>query len=400
MNIKDEQRIPMLGVHIDDFSRQEFFDEAIRLVRQPEQFHYITTPNSEMVLRSMHHESYRRAIIGADLVLLDGAGLNFASLVMNGHTIPRVTGTELTEYLIDSIKQKTLTVSSIMILRRADGLSSRQQIVNFFKEAIPETSVTIIDVNPQVVDIDSIAHEVEKVAPQLIFCGLGNPYQEEILATLSKKISTQTVALAHGGALDFIIGTQKRAPKIFQKVGLEWLWRLIKQPWRYKRIYNAVIKFPIKVIHWRLRMQFQYRISVMALIFNEAGDILLGEFAPRGHWGIPKGGQDPGETQEQTARREIFEELGIKSEDLTTRGQKTKIYTYLWPAWHRQNRGYKGQQIDIVFFDYHGDNVITPDNYEVTDWQWAPRDKLFAIINPLRHGVAQAALDAYDQSKK
>ena len=61
------------------------------------------------------------------------------------------------------------------------------------------------------------------------------------------------LAIGVGGAFDFISGRVKRAPKFLQKVGLEWLWRLILQPWRIKRIYNGVVKFSWLVLKEKIR---------------------------------------------------------------------------------------------------------------------------------------------------
>ena len=63
-----------------------------------------------------------------------------------------------------------------------------------------------------------------------------------------KLLSSVKIAMGIGGAFDFIAGVRKRAPKWMQKTGIEWLYRLIQEPYRLSRIWNAVVKFPIRVI--------------------------------------------------------------------------------------------------------------------------------------------------------
>ena len=73
--------------------------------------------------------------------------------------------------------------------------------------------------------------------------GLGAPKQEKWIKKNLDKYPSARLIMTVGGAFDFLTGRQKRAPKILQKIGLEWIWRLLRQPWRYKRIFNATLRF-------------------------------------------------------------------------------------------------------------------------------------------------------------
>ena len=84
---------------------------------------------------------------------------------------------------------------------------------------------------------------------EIVFCNFGMGYQEKFLYSLKNaKNAKIRLVMGVGGGFDFIMGKVKRAPLILRQIGLEWLWRLIQQPQRIKRIWNAVIIFPIRVI--------------------------------------------------------------------------------------------------------------------------------------------------------
>ena len=89
-------------------------------------------------------------------------------------------------------------------------------------------------------------YELKTKNYELFLCNFGAPYQEKFINSLKNDILW--VAMGVGGSFDYVTGKTKRAPKIMRIFGLEWLWRLILQPKRIKRIINAVIIFPIKVI--------------------------------------------------------------------------------------------------------------------------------------------------------
>ena len=89
---------------------------------------------------------------------------------------------------------------------------------------------------------------INKSHPELLFVAFGAPKQEFWLRRNLPHLPSVKVAIGIGGAFDFIAGKRKRAPRTMQKLGLEWLYRLIQQPSRIIRIYNATIKFPIKIL--------------------------------------------------------------------------------------------------------------------------------------------------------
>ena len=89
---------------------------------------------------------------------------------------------------------------------------------------------------------------IDEKEPSILFVALGAPKQEKWIVKNLKEMPSVKLAVGVGGAFDFISGRVRRAPRFVQDIGLEWLWRFGRQPWRAKRIYNAVAKFPWLVI--------------------------------------------------------------------------------------------------------------------------------------------------------
>lgn len=89
-----------------------------------------------------------------------------------------------------------------------------------------------------------VLSEIKKSAPDIIFVAYGCPKQELWIARNLARCAKGTVAMGIGGTFDFVVGNLKRAPQIFQRLGLEWVWRLLLQPRRARRIFQAVLVFP------------------------------------------------------------------------------------------------------------------------------------------------------------
>lgn len=100
-------------------------------------------------------------------------------------------------------------------------------------------------------DEKRIIEEINKFAPQILFVGLGAPRQEKWTAKWLPKLNVGG-AMVVGGAFNYISGRASLPPKWMENYGLEWLWRLVTQPWRFVRIFNATVVFPLKVFQYKL----------------------------------------------------------------------------------------------------------------------------------------------------
>lgn len=101
--------------------------------------------------------------------------------------------------------------------------------------------------NPQATDQD-LVERINDAKPKILFIAFGHVKQEKWIFHHLDQLPSVKLAIGVGGALDYISGTVKRAPKFLQRAGLEWLYRLIKQPSRWKRILDATIVFPLLIV--------------------------------------------------------------------------------------------------------------------------------------------------------
>lgn len=208
------ESVKILGVRVDRVS----LGEAIKLVGEwvkQDKKRYIVTPNPEFVMLAQKDEEFKKILNQADLAIPDGAGLRLAD-----RRLKRLTGVELMLSLIEKGYKTVLAGSAPGIAQRAaEKLMTRMDLVIGMAEP----------------DIQAI----NKIKPELLFVALGMGKQEKWIVKNLAKLNVKVV-MGIGGALDQIVKPWLRAPLRVQALGLEWLWRLIMQPWRLKRQWQLV----------------------------------------------------------------------------------------------------------------------------------------------------------------
>lgn len=213
-----------------------------------EKQHQTVTVNSEMLVASLSHKNFHDVLIRSDLNLPDSQGIVW----MGGYTgqiVPeRVTGVDTVSALCSRLTE----ADPIFLLGAAPGVAERAAAV--LMEKYPHLRVAgTVSGSPRGSEAQAIIAEIKKLEPRVLFVAFGSPAQELWIATHLSSLPSVRLAMGVGGTFDFLAGIRKRAPKAFQKLGLEWLWRLILEPRRLPRIFNAVIVFPFQVFlsQWR-----------------------------------------------------------------------------------------------------------------------------------------------------
>ena len=241
----------ILGVRIDNFSKKEIL-EKIEFFLNEEKFHQIATVNPEFILRSQRDVDFKNILNNTDLNVADGVGVWYAFLRNFSYLKNRVAGVDLMQEILQIANEKKL---SVFLAIHFGGLSSFADIKNVLNEKYPNITVVGASVDPRKVKrLLSLT-----VNQQIVFCNFGYPQQENFINLLRNRqdLSLQSstyqgkirLAIGVGGSFDFITGKIRRAPIWMQKIGLEWLWRFLQEPrYRFKRIINAVIVFPIRVL--------------------------------------------------------------------------------------------------------------------------------------------------------
>lgn len=224
---------------MDNLTRDEVL-EKINLFLDEEKFHQIATVNPEFVLEAQKNLEFKNILNSTSLNVADGVGLNLAFWKKGGKLKYRMTGVELMDEIIKIAQARNLSVFVACLDR---GLSDQKAVKTALEGQFEGLKVGGADIDP----ISGYNDEIKQY--NIVFVNFGAPEQEKFISSLkNQKDSKIRLAIGVGGSFDYITGKLKRAPKWMRQVGLEWLFRLIQQPHRIKRIRNAVIIFPIKIL--------------------------------------------------------------------------------------------------------------------------------------------------------
>ena len=188
----------------------------------------IATVNPEFLVAADSDVLLKQNLQKADVRVVDGVGL-WLVLKFRGWRGMRITGVDLVKQFLALAETENRGV--LVILKRG-GLSSKEAVEKVLKQKYPALLLSVC-----------YQEVVPGIQADLILITLGAPEQEYLAETFQKGI-----VMGVGGAIDFLTGVQKRAPKFLRVIGLEWFWRLLLQPKRIKRIWNAVVVFPFLVI--------------------------------------------------------------------------------------------------------------------------------------------------------
>lgn len=262
--------VKILGVKINNLTYKEALTQALKLA-QSQVKSYIATPNPEIILEAQQNSEFKKILNNSHLNIPDGTGLLWAAnyqtkleyKTLAGHLITwlytlllsifirpstplkeRVTGTDLMEGIL---KEGAKTGLKIFLLGAAPGVA--QKVKEKMEKKYPGIKIVgTSSGSKEIKEESSIIKEIDKSNAEILFVAFGAPHQEMWIARNLPKLKSVRLACGIGGAFDFLSGQAPRAPKLMRDLGLEWLHRLFRQPRRLKRIFNAVIKFPIAVL--------------------------------------------------------------------------------------------------------------------------------------------------------
>ena len=234
------ERLEILGVGIDRIDSQQALQQIGEFIENGEP-HQIVTANAEIIYQASKNEKMRNVINAAQMVTADGSGVVWASRQLGQPLAQRVTGIDL----VNSICQQSAKEKwKIYILGSAPGVAATAAVN--IRNKFP--GCNIIGTHHgyfNAKEEKQILAELEQLKPDVLFVALGAPKQEYWIADHVQKLGIP-VAMGIGGSMDVLSGNVKRAPKWMQKMSLEWLYRLLIQPTRFKRVL-ALPKFMLAV---------------------------------------------------------------------------------------------------------------------------------------------------------
>ena len=236
-------RVNVLGVGIDNLTLSEAVDKALSLISE-HRCAYMVTPNPEIVMAAWDDPKVSKAIENADLVIPDGVGVMQAA---------RILGTPLREHMpgIDAateiIKRLASRGGSVFLYGARPGVA--EKAAERMKQRFP--GLVICGTNDGYGNDDgAVVSKINAAKPDFVMVCLGVPKQELWMAKHAAKLDAGLMA-GLGGTIDVFSGQVKRAPLIWQKLKLEWLYRCFEEPKRFRRV-KRIPQFIIKA--WRKRL--------------------------------------------------------------------------------------------------------------------------------------------------
>lgn len=198
---------------------------------------WIVTANPEILLAAKRDKIYRDSLNHADLRMADGVGLTLVAR-FKGHTLHRVTGVDLAEAIVKTAKKIALIGGA--------GDTAKRALKNLgIKNGIALQGGTVNADGTGDAQNDEALHQLILEAPDVVLVAFGHPKQERWIAKNLPNLPSVRRIIGVGGAFDYWAGNTPRAPKWLRTIGLEWLFRLFHEPHRLKRIWNAVVVFPL-----------------------------------------------------------------------------------------------------------------------------------------------------------
>ncbi|MCL2527724.1 MAG: WecB/TagA/CpsF family glycosyltransferase [Defluviitaleaceae bacterium] len=225
--------VEILGIPFNSMA----FEEAIDLLEsylEEHQNHIVVTPNPEGVMQARRNPAFSEALLGADLRLADGIGIVLASRYL-GNAIPeRVRGVDTIFTLLERLNKKDRKTTAFF-LGGAPGVADKAKAE--MEHRFPNFSVVGHHhgfFTPE--EEPAILEELNRLRPDIMLVCTGMP-RAEIWANTHREIPAR-ITLCLGGTMDIMAGVVKLAPPLFRKLGLEWLYRLLSQPSRAKRMLD------------------------------------------------------------------------------------------------------------------------------------------------------------------
>lgn len=218
----------VMGIQFDNVTMEEALEIARGLLAS-EGASRVVTPNAEIAYEAMHAEELRGLLNGSDLVLPDGAGVVLASKILKKPLKQKVAGVDFADRLLGELAAAGKSVyllgsrpgvaelAAEKMVQKHPGLTVAGLRDGYFKDEAP------------------VIEAINAVKPDVLFVCLGAPKQERFMEAHREELQVRLMA-GLGGSLDSFAGTVKRAPRWMINCSLEWLYRLIKEPKRFKRM--------------------------------------------------------------------------------------------------------------------------------------------------------------------
>ncbi len=236
------KKINVLGFDVDIINFHDALELTIQRLQENKNTHIVTI-NPEIIIAGNKDLQLRTILKSADLTIPDGVGVMLALKLSGIKNAPRIPGVD---FAFNLLKESVKFNYPIALIGAKDEILDKT--CKNLKLKIPDLNIAychngFFDTNEEKI----IQKEIVKTSPKILLVAMGGKKQEMFIKNIKDKIEG-CVFIGVGGSFDVWSGYIKRAPVIFQKLGLEWLYRVVSQPSRFKRIFPTLPMFLIKVI--------------------------------------------------------------------------------------------------------------------------------------------------------
>jgi len=264
--------VKIAKVEIDTFSKKEVIDQIQKAIqkRKPIQ---VVTPYSEFIVEAEYNLEFRKALNTSEIRVPDGIGILWAgaylahkwdNLLLSLLGIinrdirlysifsEKISGSDLIYDILDSAHQNK---NRVYLLGGEGEVPDKTK--NYIEKNYPRIHITGIYKDKIKLGDTNLYQKILDTQSDIVLVAMSYPKQEILASQLKQyfiKQDHQGVIMCLGGTFDFLAGVRQRAPKWMQKLGLEWLYRLIQQPKRIRRIYKAIVEFTILIAKYRFNI--------------------------------------------------------------------------------------------------------------------------------------------------
>jgi N-acetylglucosaminyldiphosphoundecaprenol N-acetyl-beta-D-mannosaminyltransferase len=230
----------VLGVRVDCLDMAGALTEIERLIDAGGP-HLVATVNPEFVMRAQRDAAFRQVLDGADLCLADGVGVVWAARRQGCDLREPVAGVDLVEPLAALCARRGLR---LFLLGAAPGVAA--ELASRLREEHEGLEVNAHAGSPDASDDIETLHRIHDHRPDVLLVAYGAPAQEMWIDRLKNRLGV-SIAIGVGGAFDYLTGRVPRAPGWMRRARLEWFARLVRQPWRIRRM-SVLPVYAIKVL--------------------------------------------------------------------------------------------------------------------------------------------------------
>lgn len=240
----NQNKIIILFEKIYKKNRINFLDDLEKKLKNNKKT-FIVTANPEAFMLAEKSEKYMEILLDKNTIIVpDGIGLVKAGRILNYDINERIPGIDIAEKLLELANEYN---KSIYLF------GAKQEVIDKMTSLIKNKypKITIIGAkNGYEKDKDKVFQDIINKEADIVLVALGMPLQEELIYKNLSKFK-KGIFVGIGGSFDVLSGTKKRAPELFIKLNLEWLYRIIKEPARIQRFYNNNIKFILRIFELR-----------------------------------------------------------------------------------------------------------------------------------------------------